>query len=148
MTSLRGPDPYAAAEARLAPLFAGRPMSPDTICRALHETIPTYTWVGLARRNGDAVQLVAQQGTPRRATPLAPACVALVATEATLVVHDVAADAACRACFPDARALIALPVGWARHLLVTSAHQGAFGLADRALLEQVARHLAAATAGE
>lgn len=148
MTSLRGPDPYAAAEARLAPLFAGWPMSPDALCRALHETIPTYTWVGLARRNGDTVQLVAQHGTPRRATPLTPACAALVATDATLVVHDIAADAAYRACFPDARALIVLPADRARHLLVTSAQQGAFGLADRALLEQVARHLATDTAGE
>jgi putative methionine-R-sulfoxide reductase with GAF domain len=147
MTSLRGPDPYASAEARLAPLLAHRPPAPGAICRALHETIPTYTWVGLARRSDDTLHLLAQHGTIRRATSLPPACAALVATDATLVIHD-AADAACRACFPDARALIALPIGRAAHLLVTSEHQGAFGLADRALLELVARRLAAAEPGD
>jgi putative methionine-R-sulfoxide reductase with GAF domain len=148
VTSLRGPDPYAAAEARLAPLLARQPSPPAAICRALHETVPTYTWVGLALRDGNTLRLVAQHGTTRRPTALSPACTALLATDATLVVHDVAANAAYRACFPDARALIALPAGPGAHLLVTSEHRGAFGLADRALLEQVARHLATASPGE
>ncbi len=97
---------------------------------------------------GDTLHLLAQHGTIRRATPLPHACNALVATEATRVIHDVAADTAYHACFPDARALIALPAGRASHLLITSEHQGAFGLADRALLELVARHLADAEQGD
>ena len=55
MTSLRGPDPYAIAEERLAPLLTYRPAPLAAICRALQETVPTYTWVALARHNGDGV---------------------------------------------------------------------------------------------
>jgi putative methionine-R-sulfoxide reductase with GAF domain len=148
MTSLRGPDPYASAEARLAPFFAGQPFAPGEVCRALYETIPTYTWVALARCKGDTLRLVAQHGTPRRPAALTAACAAPLAGDATLVVHDVAAAPGYHACFPDARALIAVPAGPATRLLVTSEHQGAFGRADRALLESVARQLADTPPGE
>jgi hypothetical protein len=104
--------------------------------------VPTYTWVALARRDGDGVQLLAQHGTPRRESPLPTGCAAQLTGEATLVVHDVAAEPACRDCFPGARALIAVPSGLEIQLLVASEHQGAFGLADHALLELVARNLA------
>jgi putative methionine-R-sulfoxide reductase with GAF domain len=142
MTSLRGPDPYAIAEERLAPLLAHRPAPLAAICRTLQESVPTYTWVALARHRDDGVQLLAQHGTPRRASPLPTDCAAQLTGDATLVVHDVAAEPACRDCFPGARALIAVPSGRETQLLVTSEHQGAFGLADRALLEMIARSLA------
>ncbi len=138
MTSLRGPDPYAIAEERLVPLLAHRPAPSAEICRALQESVPTYTWVGLVRRDGDNAQVLAQHGTPRRASPLPTGCAAQLIGDATLVVHDVAAEPACRDCFPGARAFIAVPCGPETYLLVTSEHQGAFGLADRALLELVA----------
>ena len=141
MTSLRGPDPYAIAEERLAPLLTHRPAPSTEICRALQESVPTYTWVALARRDGDGVQLLAQHGAPRRALSLPTGCAAPLTDEVALVVHDVAAEPACRDCFPGARALIAVPSGPETQLLVASEHQGAFGLADRALLRlpQLAR---------
>jgi putative methionine-R-sulfoxide reductase with GAF domain len=142
MTSLRGPDPYASAEERLGPLLARQPAPLAEICRALQESVPTYTWVALARRDGDTLRPLTQHGTPRRASPLPADCAAALNGDATLVVHDAAAEPAFRDCVPGARALIAVPSGPEMCLLVASEHQGAFGLADRALLESVARHLA------
>lgn len=140
MTSLRGPDPYASAEERLAPLLARRPVPLAEICRALHESVPTYTWVGLARRDGDRAHLLAQCGTPQRATSLPLTCVAPLPGETTLVIDNLAAAPAFRDCFPTARALIVIPATGIC-LIVASEHRGAFGLADRALLAAVARHL-------
>lgn len=139
MTSLRGPDPYADAEAALARLFARQSPAAHDLCRVLHETVPTYSWVGLVRVDADEARLLAQHGAPRRAATLPDGCAALLSGATTLVVHDVATAAEYRGRFPEARALIAVPLGNAVVLVITSAHQGAFGLADRDLLAAVAR---------
>ena len=50
MTTLKGPDPYAEAEGRLAALFAAeRELGAlyEGVCRILNETVPTYNWVGI-----------------------------------------------------------------------------------------------------
>ena len=139
MTSLRGPDPYAAAEGALAALFAQRSPQAAALCRALQETVPTYTWVGLVRVAATAAAVVAQHGTPRRAATLPNGCAARLAGASTLVVDDVAAATDVRGCSPEVRALIAVPLGADMVLVVASAYQGAFGLADRDLLATVAR---------
>lgn len=146
MTSLRGPDPYADAEARLARLGAGRAPSVADLCRALHETIPTYDWVGLIARGPAGLRPIAQAGSPRALDAPAPACAALVGGAELLVIHDLDAAPDLRGAFPGARALIAAPAGDGRALVVASAHRGAFGLADRALLGEAAR-LASLIAG-
>ncbi len=140
MTSLRGLDPYVAAERALAPLFAQRPPAALALCRVLHETVPTYTWVGLVRLTTAEGRVLAQQGIPQRAITLPAGCATLLAGIGTLVVPDVLGMAPYRDCFPGARALIAIPLGPGMALVVASEHQGAFGLADRELLALVARH--------
>jgi len=142
MTSLRGPDPYAAAEAALARLSARPATAMRELCRVLHETVPTYTWVGLVRVAATGGRLLAQHGAARRETALTAACAALLADTTTLVIRDLLAAAAYRACFPAARALIAVPLEPGLVLVITSAYQGAFGLADRDLLATVARRWA------
>lgn len=142
MTSLRGPDPYDIAEERLARLASRRGHRAERLCRMLHESIPTYTWAGVLRRAPAGSSFAAQYGTPRRDPALTDACAALLATEGVVVVHDVTAAPDYRACFPEARALAVVPAGPAAALVVTSEYQGAFGLADRALLILAARHLA------
>ena len=143
MTSLRGPDPYAIVEQEVARQVVQRHPDPATLCRVLHDALPTYTWVGLVRYDQGEETIVHQQGTPRRAATLPNGCVALLCND-LVVIHDVANARPYRTCFPEARALISVPVDTASSLVVASAHQGAFGLADRDLLERVAHHLATA----
>ena len=142
MTSLRGPDPYAAVEERLARLFVGPNVDLVEVCRALHETVPTYNFVGVASRDPDKAAVIARSGAPMLTDPLATACLP-GADDPPLVLHDVIAAPIWRRCYPGARAVIAVPSGRERALVVVSEHQGAFGLADRALLERVAQRLAA-----
>ena len=138
MTSLRGPDPYAAVEDALATL-AGRDASAvAAVCDLLHETIPTYTWVALIRRERSAVRIDCQRGQPYRVG--LPNTAALLCAAATNIA-DVAATPPWDAAFPAARALIAVPAGPDRALVVASAHRGAFGPTDRALLERSGREL-------
>ena len=141
MTSLRGPDPYAIVEQEVARQVARRHRDPATLCRVLHEALPTYTWVGLISCDPGAGAIVHQHGTPHRAAALSSDCVALLRTE-MVVIHDVANAPPYRTCFPEARALLGVPVKTNLALVVTSAHQGAFGLADREILARVAHHLA------
>jgi putative methionine-R-sulfoxide reductase with GAF domain len=145
MTSLRGPDPYAVAEQALARLLARRAPTPLALCQILHETVPTYSWVAVVDRAGPAARVLAQQGTTRREESLAAGCAALLPHASTLVVADVRAAVGYRDCFPEARALIAVPLAHRQSLIITSVHRGAFGLADRDLLNMVARRWAETT---
>lgn len=154
MTTLKGPDPYAEAEERLAALFA-READPGAlhagVCRILHETVPTYSWVGIYLVEGDELVLVAWQG-PRAAeharTPLGRGiCGAAAASRRTVVVDDVSADPRYLARFASTRAEIAVPIQDDRAVYgeidIASDHRAAFGPADRAFLEATAGELAA-----
>ena len=94
-----------------------------------------------------ALALVAWAGVAAPATqrlPLLPGLGSGAGRE-PLVLNDVHGDPLAAALVADTRAVIALPLGWGRRdaaaLVIASAHRGAFGPADRALLELVARRL-------
>ncbi|HEY8596926.1 MAG TPA: GAF domain-containing protein [Thermomicrobiales bacterium] len=147
MTTLRGPDPYAEAEERLAALFVtgrGGERWYAPVCAILHEAVPTYTWVGIYRVGRVALELAAWSGAVAPATqrlPLLPGLAGAAGAE-PLVLNDARGEPLADALTADTRAVIALPLGrggrGAGALVVASAHRGAFGPADRALLELVA----------
>lgn len=154
MTTLKGPDPYAIAEERLDRLFRQTDALPalyDGVCRILNEVIPTHNWAGIYLVEGEELALAAWHGpapTEHVRIPLGQGiCGAAAASGETIVVDDVNADPRYLACFLNTRAEIVVPIEDERTIYgeidIDSDHQGAFGLADRALLEAVARRLAA-----
>jgi putative methionine-R-sulfoxide reductase with GAF domain len=139
MTTLRGPDPYALAEERLAALESapGGERSDRAACAILHESVPTHSWVGIYRTQGAALALVAWAGGGAPAARHLP----LGAGDVVRVTDDVRADPQARALFPATRAEIVVPLAPSRAgagvLVIASEHRGAFGPADRALLGRV-----------
>jgi GAF domain-containing protein len=157
MTTLKGPDPYALAEGRLAALFAAEGELPalyDGVCRVLNETVPTYNWVGIYLVEGEELVLAAWRGpaaTEHLRIPLGQGiCGAAAASNETIVVDDVNADPRYLACFVNTRAEIVVPIAsgarvWGE-IDIDSDHRGAFGPADRDFLAGVAARLAARSA--
>lgn len=158
MTTLKGADPYAEAERRLDILFTDvAPRDPAElyrdVCAILNETIPTYSWVGIYLVEGADLVLAAWQGpeaTEHVRIPVgAGICGAAAASGETIVVDDVNADPRYLACFINMRAEIVVPIvsdGVVRgEIDIDSDHRGAFGPADRALLEALAARIASAT---
>jgi L-methionine (R)-S-oxide reductase len=154
MTTLKGVDPYAVAEERLERLFAGTDDLQalyDGVCRVLNEEIPTHNWAGIYLVEGDELVLAAWHGpqaTEHVRIPLGQGiCGAAATSGETIVVDDVNADPRYLACFLNTRAEIVVPIKDERRVYgeidIDSDHRGAFGLADRQLLEEVARRLAA-----
>ena len=159
MTTLKGVDPYAVAEERLDRLFAETTELQalyDGVCRILNEEIPTHNWVGIYLVEGDELALAAWRGpqaTEHVRIPLGQGiCGAAATSGETIVVDDVNADPRYLACFLNTRAEIVVPIKdeWRVYgeLDVDSDHRGAFGLADRQLLEDVAHRLAERIAGD
>lgn len=154
MTTVRGVDPYAVAEERIAALFekgAGRLGALYTeVCRILNETVPTYNWVGIYLVEGADLVLAAWRGpapTEHVRIPLGQGiCGAAAASGETIVVDDVNADPRYLACFLNTRAEIVVPIRDERAVYgeidIDSDHRGAFGPADRVFLEGVAARLA------
>ncbi len=154
MTTLKGVDPYAAAEGRLDALFAGTrdlPALYDGVCRILNEAVPTHNWVGIYLVEGEELALAAWRGpapTEHVRIPLGQGiCGAAATSGETIVVDDVNADPRYLACFLNTRAEIVVPIKDANgrvwgEIDVDSDHRGAFGPADHALLEAVAARLA------
>jgi GAF domain-containing protein len=158
MTTLKGVDPYAVAEGRLDRLFAETADLQalyDGVCRILNEEIPTHNWVGIYLVEGDELALTAWQGpqaTEHVRIPIGQGiCGAAASSGETIVVDDVNADPRYLACFLNTRAEIVVPIKDEQRVYgeldVDSDHRGAFGLADRALLEDVARRLAERISG-
>ncbi|HEX5502773.1 MAG TPA: GAF domain-containing protein [Thermomicrobiales bacterium] len=154
MTTIKGPDPYAIVEERLGALFAGTDDLAalyDGVCRALNEAVPTHNWVGIYLVEGADLALAAWHGpapTEHVRIPLGQGvCGAAASSGETIVVDDVNADPRYLACFLNTRAEIVVPIKDARAVYgeidIDSDHRGAFGPADRALLEDVAARLAA-----
>lgn len=153
MTTLKGPDPYAEAEGRLATLFAAeRDLGAlyQGVCRILNETVPTYNWVGIYLVEGEDLVLAAWQGpeaTEHVRIPLGQGiCGAAASSRETIVVDDVNADPRYLACFLNTRAEIVVPILDERAVYgeidIDSDHRAAFGPADRAFLETLAVQLA------
>ena len=158
MTTLKGVDPYAVAEEWLDRLFAETTELQalyDGVCRILNEEIPTHNWVGIYLVEGADLVLAAWRGpapTEHVRIPLGQGiCGAAATSGETIVVDDVNADRRCLAGFVNPRAEIVVPIKDERRVYgeidIDSDHQGAFGLADRELLEGVSARLAERMAG-
>ncbi len=144
MAILRGPDPYALAEERLAALPGGRfrERRDAEICRLLHETIPTYSWVGIYRPGTTGLLLSGWAGLSQ---PPAPHLHRLIDRQSR-VLNDLWADPQSRPLFPDTRAEAVIPLtadDRSGAIVVASEHRGAFGPADLDLLRAVAQIVSA-----
>ena len=114
---------------------------------------PHYTWAGIYLLEGETLVLGPYLGKPSPHTriPLGQGiCGAAATAKATIVVDDVAADARYLACSLETKSEIVVPIldpDDASVVLgeidIDSDRPAAFGAEDRALLEQVARDLAA-----
>lgn len=153
MTTIKGPDPYAIAEERLAALFAGTDDLAalyDGVCRTLNDVVPTHNWVGIYLVEGGDLVLAAWHGpapTEHVRIPLGQGiCGAAASSGETIVVDDVNADSRYLACFLNTRAEIVVPIQDERMVYgeidIDGDRVAAFGPVDRAFLEGVAARLA------
>lgn len=137
MTTLRGPDPYALAEERLASVPTGLTARARDAehCRILQETIPTFNYVALYRPGNAELDLAAWAGSapppPRLRRPR---------DDRPRIRNDLATEPTPPLWAGSTRAEVLLPfatVAGRAALLVASDHRGAFGPADLALLRLV-----------
>ena len=117
--------------------------------RLLAAEMPAYTWVGIYLLDGDELVLGPFVGKPSPHTriPLGRGICGAAATEkATIIVDDVNSDPRYLACSIETRSEIVVPILTKGDVLgeidIDSDRPGAFGDADRMLLEKVAALLA------
>ena len=115
----------------------------------LKEQMPDYSWVGIYLLEGEELVLGPYRGKPSPHTriPLNQGiCGAAASTRETIIVDDVDADARYLACSLETRSEIVVPIMRGDDVLgeidIDSDKKGAFGPADRELLEAVATLLA------
>jgi putative methionine-R-sulfoxide reductase with GAF domain len=115
----------------------------------LKSRIPHYSWVGIYLLEGDELVLGPYRGKPSPHTriPLGRGICGAAATEkATIVVDDVNSDPRYLACSLETKSEIVVPILDGSRVIgeidIDSDTPAAFGPADRALLESVARALA------
>lgn len=113
----------------------------------LHDRFDHYSWVGIYLLEGDDLVLgpwKGPQATEHVRIPIGQGiCGAAAASGRTEVVDDVSADARYLACFPSTRSEIVVPIAYEKRVVgeidIDSDEPAAFGEADRAFLERVAR---------
>lgn len=116
----------------------------------LKAKLPHYSWVGIYLLEGDELVLGPYLGKPSPHTriPLNRGiCGAAASQKATIIVDDVNSDSRYLACSLETKSEIVVPIMKGDVVLgeidIDSDKRAAFGAADRALLEDVARALAA-----
>jgi L-methionine (R)-S-oxide reductase len=121
----------------------------EAVIRLLKQDLLDYDWVGIYLLDGNELVLGPFIGRPSPHTriPLGRGiCGAAAAEKATIIVDDVNADPRYLACSVDTKAEIVVPIMQNGDVLgeidVDSDRKGAFGAADRELLEAVAALLA------
>jgi len=126
------------------------PQALTEVCRFLRHEFPHYHWVGIYRRDGDALVLDGWDGeapTEHTRIPLARGVCGRAAREnRTVVVGDVQTDPEYLACFVDTRAEVVVPI---RHpegpalgeIDIDGTAVNAFDRTDERFLEQVAEKL-------
>lgn len=134
--------------ARIQAEFAGEPETGRALERVvalLKDSLPLYTWVGIYLLDGDELVLGPFLGKPSPHTriPLGRGiCGAAATQKATIIVDDVNADPRYLACSIETQSEIVVPIMEGGRVLgeidIDSDRRGAFGPADRALLEAVA----------
>ncbi len=134
--------------ARIQAEFAGEPETGralERVVAVLKDSLPLYTWVGIYLLDGDELVLGPFLGKPSPHTriPLGRGiCGAAATQKATIIVDDVNADPRYLACSIETQSEIVVPIMEGGRVLgeidIDSDRRGAFGPADRALLEAVA----------
>ena len=116
----------------------------------LKRDVPSYTWVGIYRLEGDELVLGPFLGKPSPHTRISLGrgiCGAAATAKATIVVDDVHADPRYLACSLETKSEIVVPIVSGDRVLgeidIDSDRPAAFGADDRRLLEAVASLLAA-----
>jgi L-methionine (R)-S-oxide reductase len=157
MTSNEAPDLYTMAQQRIEDLIA-RSTDLDAlfsgVCRILHETLPTYTWVGIYLVEGPDLVLASWAGPAATAHVRIPIgegiCGYAAAHGESIIVPDVSEDQRYLECFPDTLSEIVVPIMRGSEVLgeidVDSNQPNVFGEADEELLTVVAGELARAIA--
>jgi L-methionine (R)-S-oxide reductase len=152
MTSGEAPDLYTIAQRRIEELIAGT-TDLDAIfsgvCRILHETIPTYTWVGIYLVEGSDLALAAWTGPAATAHVRIPIgegiCGYAAAHAESIIIPDVSEDPRYLECFADTRSEIVVPIMLGQEVLgeidVDSNVPNVFGVADEDLLTATAAEL-------
>jgi putative methionine-R-sulfoxide reductase with GAF domain len=145
-------DNYAEHIASIDAAVAAEPDVQSALDRAvsmLKQRVRDYTWVGIYLLEGEELVLGPFRGKPSPHTriPLGRGiCGAAAAEKATIVVDDVNADPRYLACSIDTKSEIVVPIMDGDRVLgeieIDSDRPGAFGDADRQLLEAVAARLA------
>lgn len=117
----------------------------ERVVAVLKDSAPLYNWVGIYLLEGDELVLGPFLGKPSPHTriPLGRGiCGAAAAQKATIIVDDVNADPRYLACSIETQSEIVVPIMEGGRVLgeidIDSDRRGAFGPADRALLEAVA----------
>ena len=115
----------------------------------LEAAIPDYSWVGIYLLHGTELVLGPFVGKPSPHTHIPVGrgiCGAAAAGKTTIIVDDVNADPRYLACSTETRSEIVVPIMLDGKVLgeidIDSDRPGAFGAADRELLEAVAARLA------
>jgi len=129
----------------------GRPALQE-VCRFLHESFPTYRWVGVYRLEGDALVLDAWEGPEATEHTRIPVergiCGQAVRENRSVVVEDVRSNPDYLACFLSTRSEIVVPIrdGGAPigEIDIDGNEVKAFDATDRAFLESIAAKLAPA----
>ena len=126
---------------------AGRAL--EGVVAVLKDSFPRYTWVGIYLLEGDELVLGSFLGKPSPHTriPLGRGiCGAAATQKATIIVDDVNLDPRYLACSIETRSEIVVPIMDGGRVLgeidIDSDQRGAFGAADRELLEAVATLIA------
>ena len=134
--------------AQLSSLVAGEPdlvANLANLAAALAEALPAASWVGFYIRRGEQLVLGPFQGKVAcvRIDMGRGVCGTAAAERRTLVVPDVADFPGHIACDPSSRSEVVVPILQGQRLVavldVDSRELAAFGAADAAMLEEVAR---------
>jgi L-methionine (R)-S-oxide reductase len=150
-------DRYLRVEERIRAAIARGGVPDDLyqmVCDELNAGLPTYTWVGIYMIEGDDLVLRAWRGpapTEHTRIPLDQGiCGWAASTGETVIVDDVSRDERYLQCFLNTKSEIVVPIAHAGVVLgeidVDGDLIGAFGPADRRLLETIAADLGAAVA--
>ena len=135
-------------------LVAGIMAAPDRaraaegLVQALKARLPQYSWVGIYWLEGDTLVLGPFLGKPSPHTRIPlnrGVCGAAASQKQTIVVDDVNSDPRYLACSLETKSEIVVPIMRGETVLgeidIDSDQPAAFGFADKALLETVARAL-------
>ena len=121
----------------------------ESICANLRELDSRYDWVGIYLLKKDELILGPWSGpqpTPHKKIPIGQGICGAAAKEGqTIIVNDVSKDSRYLACFAGTRSEIVVPIRAKGKIIgeidIDGKEIGAYGEADKKLLEELAEHI-------